>query len=305
MVSRLRLLVGILIFIFPATGSTCDVCGCSISGQTIGILPKFHHHFFGFRASVQSFDSYHPPLLSTDIAGSSREIFYTTEIWSRFQVANRWQVFGFVPFSFISKRQDGTRFLNTGLGDVNVMALYSLLQNRVSGSGKYMQTLQLGGGIKMPTGKTDFLVKDEWTASLQNGTGTWDFFINTMYIGRWLANGFQVEVSYRKNTKQVSRDFLFGDRIGSSFRYFYSKQIKQATIMPLAGISVEYAGQNIHEGLINDLSGGYTINATAGIEFFSNRYGIGVHGTLPVKQSMSNGYLTSDGKIQTHFTYFF
>jgi hypothetical protein len=295
----------LLLWVLPQSGNSCDVCGCAIVGQSIGILPKFNNHLIGLRYTYKSFSSYHPSLLASDVPFSSQEYFHATEIWSRIALGKRWQLFGFVPYSVIVKQEENQRYSNSGLGDINMLAMYSILHNHINESGRFIQNLQIGGGLKLPTGKTNFITDDDWVASIQNGTGSWDFFINANYIGRWDKTGYQIEVNYRYNTPNKNQDFLFGQRAGSSFRLFYALETSFATIMPAAGFIFEYAAKNRHSGLFNDFSGGYAISGIAGIEIFKNHFGLGIHTTLPIEEQIGQGNVHSNWRLNTHLTYFF
>lgn len=110
--------------------TACDVCGCSVSGQNFGIIPKFHQHFAGLRYSYKSFASTHPPLLSTETETYSREYFSNVELWSRVRIGEKFQLFAFIPYSFISKVTSTSKYINNGPGDVSVTGMYSVINQR-------------------------------------------------------------------------------------------------------------------------------------------------------------------------------
>ncbi|MBP8240682.1 MAG: hypothetical protein KAX50_12000 [Saprospiraceae bacterium] len=45
----------------------CDVCGCAVGGNYLGILPQFRRHFAGVRFQYRTFDSEHPNLFGEGI----------------------------------------------------------------------------------------------------------------------------------------------------------------------------------------------------------------------------------------------
>src|SRR5690606_9361884 len=100
----------------------------------------------GVRYGYRSFSTYHPALLSTDLPYHSQEIFQSAEVWAKWQVGNRWQIFGFLPYQFASRKVSGNTDNHSGIGDVSFLAMYSILSNRISGSGSFLQNLQAGIG---------------------------------------------------------------------------------------------------------------------------------------------------------------
>src|SRR6187402_3379639 len=101
----ITLLCAMLIF---NTLWACDICGCAAGSNSLGILPGFKKHFVALRWNERSFTSSHTPSLSEDgsytaTETSSKEYFNTLDVWGRFNVHKRLQLYAFVPFSVHAK----------------------------------------------------------------------------------------------------------------------------------------------------------------------------------------------------------
>ena len=283
----------------------CDVCGCAVSSQQFGILPQFQKHFVGMKYAYRSFQSTHPPLFANEKELTSLEKFHTTEIYGRFVLSERIHFFGFVPFQFISKEEANAKFNHDGIGDISLMALYAII-NQKKVNDRFTHHLQIGGGIKLPTGKNHFLTQDdEWVPGIQTGTGTIDYMASINYFlrsGQW---GTILESSLRFNTKNTTYDFKYGHRYLHSARMFYVFSRKNVSLMPSAGISMESSGLDFHEGTQVELSGGHSVMLNAGIDYFDKRFTAGLSASPGIYQNVAKGNLISGTRLNAHFAILF
>ncbi len=285
--------------------AACDVCGCAISGQQFGILPQFQKHFLGLRYGTRSFQTVHPPIFSTDKLTTSKEHFQSIDLWGRMVLSERIQLFGFLPFSNIVKTEDGQTFKQNGLGDISVMAMYSVINQRQSTSSPLIQNLQIGGGIKLPTGSYDIISADGiYVPGAQLGSGSVDILANLSYIIRYEKIGLSVESSYRyNNTNKL--DFQFGDRFTNAARLFYRLDIDNTVIMPHVGIHLEKSFQDIHEGLPIDLSGGLGTYGQLGFDIFTSNITFGVQFQPVLHENVAAGNITSSHRFTVQTMYIF
>ncbi|MBK8621282.1 MAG: hypothetical protein IPN79_05850 [Saprospiraceae bacterium] len=282
----------------------CDVCGCSLTSQTLGVLPKFNKHFVGIRYGFSSFRSEHPAETIYDKPVTSRELFSTVDIWSRWNIGKKSQIFVFVPFSFIQKNEEGVKQNNQGLGDMSILFMYSFLQKENTKK-ESSQLLQAGGGIKFPTGNNNFIQDDEWIPAIQTGTATWDYFVNINYITRWKQWSLQGESSFRINQNNEKKDFRNGNRFQSAARFMYTIKYKNMTCLPVAGLVSEWSNRDFHEGAYNDFSGGHSLSGQIGTELWFNKFGLGMQVFIPFYQTLGAGQITAGPRFTTHLSYFF
>ncbi|MBK9734840.1 MAG: hypothetical protein IPO92_07690 [Saprospiraceae bacterium] len=296
----------ILMSIFTQKVYACDVCGCAVSGHQFGILPQFQKHFVGIRYNYRSFQSVHPPLFSTDTEKVSREYFHTTDIWGRYILSDRVQLFGFVPLHHITKEEDNTTLTQKGLGDITIMGMYAIINQRTSDNGRWIHHLQAGGGIKLPTGAHDYYTgENEWIPGIQKGTGTIDFMLNTNYLLRYDEIGLSAEVGWRVNGHNTMQDFRYGQRLTTGIRSFYILHAGKNSFMPSLGCVLEQSGKDDHEGTTVDLSGGSAFFGHVGLDFFSNGFTAGFSIQPSVIQNVANGNLTSGTRFNAQFAVLF
>src|ERR1051325_9406427 len=146
-----RLLIVMAIAMIATETHACDVCGCSLGGNYFGILPFYGKNFVGLRWSQAQFHSYIYPTPNIP-AQTSNDTYSKVELWTRYHLTKRIQLFAFVPYVYNSMNGTDQVVYAQGLGDINLMANYELLNNS-EGSSDWKHTLVTGGGIKLPTGK--------------------------------------------------------------------------------------------------------------------------------------------------------
>lgn len=294
-----------LLIITTTKGLSCDVCGCAVGSQQFGILPQFQKHFFGLKYGYRSFKSIHPPLFANEKELASFEKFHTTELFGRFVLSEKLHVFGFIPFQFISKEEERVKVNHDGMGDISIMAMYAVI-NQKKVDNKFTHHLQIGGGIKLPTGNSHFLTSDDkWIPGIQTGTGTIDYLAAINYFirsGNW---GSVLESSSRINTINTNYDFKYGHRFMNSAKLFYVFANQSFSVMPSGGVSVESWTSDFHEGSNVELSGGHSVLLNAGLDYFGSRFTVGLSASPVIYQNIAKGNLISGARYSAHFAILF
>ena len=186
--------------------NACDICGCGVGGYYIGILPEFNKHVFGLRYRLNS--------LKTHIGAGGNATYLTTEekyqtieLWGGWNIGKKFRLMVAVPYAFDKRINQGISKTKNGIGDISVNGYYQLFNNRktVHADKSLVQTLWVGGGIKLPTGK--YVDADKQNTSqnanlFQLGTGSTDFTLNAMYDIRLQNAGLNISASYKINTDQ-------------------------------------------------------------------------------------------------------
>ncbi len=128
----------------PSVVRACDICGCSSNAQALGLLPLVQRHFIGARWQGQGY--------RTTAHGSesdSWEYFHSLDIWGRWMPHPRWQVMAFVPYRYNLRQFDsGTQQYVEGLGDVSLLAHFSILDPHQQISRRWKHALQIGDGYR-------------------------------------------------------------------------------------------------------------------------------------------------------------
>lgn len=282
----------------PSKG--CDVCGCSASNQYLGILPEYNYNFISLQYEYNGFTSSHPSLYEGRPYENAKDYYHTLQLWGRYNIGKRYQVFAFVPYHSNAEKADSNNSSNSGIGDVSVLV------NRVfikTDTGKWQHQLLAGGGIKAPTGKyTGISTLDKLgLPNMQPGTGSWDFILNANYTVRRGKSGANIDAAYTFTTPNGD-NFKYGNRLNVGALAFHSMQAKSFSIVPQAGLRYEYAlhdYDNYSKKWLNEQSGGYILYAAAGVQAYYKKLGLRVTYQLPVSQDYSGGYVTAKQKFET------
>jgi hypothetical protein len=278
----------------------CDICGCANGSAFVGLTPRAGAQFAGIRYRYRSYDSHLNSILL-----KTRETFQTAELWARFYPVKNFQLMAFLPYN--SNHQvllnSGTETLKNGIGDAIILGhigIFNTFLDTTNTSHIY-QSLMIGGGVKLATGKFEYGYEDEINPNFQLGTGSTDFLlsaIHTIKIHDW---GLNTEIGGRISTRSNDK-YRFGNRINGSLTAFYSKNWGVFSIMPNAGVLMDYGFRDIKEGQRNSQTGGFAALANAGVEMYYSRFNIGLSYRLPVYQNLGGGELKSLPQYGVNFT---
>ncbi len=291
----------LLVFACAALGAkACDVCGCSVGGPYFGVLPQYHRNVAGLRWYDSRFDTQHP-YSHHDAPDFSQDRFRTLELWGRLYPMPRLQVLGALPLHFLQSEAAGDLTRSTGLGDATLLATYALVNDIRCGAWRHQW--QLGGGLKLPTGRFQPSYTDD--PGLQRGTGSWDWLAATTYTLRFKKFGLNADATYRLSGKSPD-EYRYGNRLSAGARLFYWKEWKKGpALLPNAGVLYETAQKDHHEGELLDYTGGDCLMATAGLDIYLKGLTLGATLKLPVSQHLAEGYTQARERLVLHLAWMF
>ncbi len=300
----MKILLTIACTIMPRVIFACSVCGGSANSQNLGILPQFNKHFVGLQYVFKSYSSVEETNHGSKIRSTDQ--YQSLQLWGRYTLSNRVQLFAFIPYSYNRSNHEGVPVVISGIGDASILANYRLIRadncNPV-----WKQNLQLGGGIKLPTGSYVPSAGNEGLPNMQPGTGSLDLIANINYSLQYRKTGFNIDASYTLNTpNRVS--YKFGDRITLGMLAYHVITAKKYSLLPLAGIKIErYSADfdSYQKRWRNDMTGGEILYGTIGFQAFYNRIGLNVNGALPLKQSYPDNSVSAGYKIETGIQFLF
>ncbi|NSL87152.1 transporter [Chitinophaga sp. Mgbs1] len=288
----------------------CDICGCGVGSYYIGILPDFKKRFIGLRYQYKTLRSHLGPGGTTSYL-TTDETYQTAELWGGWNIGKRFRVLGFLPVNFNSRENQGQTMSKSGIGDIAVVGYYQLLDKQQTiGSGQLLvQSLWLGGGIKVPTGKyepTEHKENEDTPNNFQLGTASTDFTLNAMYDVRLMDFGVNANVSYKINTNN-KYDYQYGNKFTANVLAYYKiKVADRVTIAPNAGVLYETAEKDKESKKYTvDISGGHSLSATVGLEATLGTISVGGNFQPVISQQLADMRIKAGNRAMVHVTYLF
>ena len=294
------------LLLIAAQSIACDICGGGLGANYSGLLPNFNKKFIGIR--------YHFNQMNTQLningeitALSNYEKYNTLELWSAWNIGQKWRLMTILPYSFIDKHNIGTNLTNAknGLGDISINGYYNLLNQ--SKEDLINQSIWVGLGTKLPTGKynnTEFNSNN--SANIyQLGTGSFDFLGSINYDIRYKSIGINAGIIYKINTENKD-DYRYGNKLTANANIYYHTQLPyQINIRPHIGLQYENQAKDQTIQYKLEETGGENTNLILGIETNFKMMAIGTNYQIPIKQNINNHRTEINKKLSAHITYTF
>lgn len=305
---KLQLSVGLLMMLLLTLSTplqACETCGCSNSSLFFGVLPQSHLNFAGVRYRTNSYLTH-----AESTVLRTREHYQSVEIWGRFYPIKRVQVMAFLPYHV--NRQE-TRMLDKelrGVGDLTILAHYALLNTFMDDSKalRINHTLQLGGGVKLPTGEYRYDAYDLTQVANPNfqlGSGSTDFMTNILYTVRGERWGAGADLTAKVNTVNTM-GYRFGNRAVGSINLFRTiEKTPDWTLMPYLGAFAEGYARDYERGRIDPKTGGWAVFATAGVELTYRKVSLGTLAQIPLAHYLNKGEVVPQNRFTIQTSYLF
>ncbi len=276
----------------------CDACGCSASGGSMGFASMLNSNFVGVRYFNQQYQS-------TDGLYSNslwyQENFNTAQVWARIPVKENVQLSVLLPYHSHNRDTASGNQTISGLGDVTLLAMYRLYQTHKD-STFLVHTLQMGGGLKMPTGKFNEANSGTVNPSFQVGTGSWDYLLASEYIVRRKQFGLNTLLNYIVKTEN-QKSYRFGNQLNYAATFFYLYEKNAYSFAPQVGIAGEIYGSNYQHGQKLDKTAGNALFGKLGFEVGSNAFSFGANAILPIQQNLTGGNVEAKYRWSINLNY--
>lgn len=286
----------------------CDVCGCSLGGNYYGILPQFNKNFIGLRWSQASFFTRLNRGSQYLHEEYSHDTYSRAELMGRYYLTKRIQLFAFMPFNYNYMHGSDQTVYHQGLSDMTITANYLLINTGDDKTRRFKHTLLAGGGIKLPTGKSNLQDNGKLVnPNFQMGTGSTDFLLSTIYTIRYQKFGLMTEAGYKINTRN-REEYRFGNQFHASSQVFFWQNIKSFSVLPNAGVYYEQAQQHWDGDIIKTNTGGSSVLAALGIETYFRRMTVGINYKHPLSQKFNTdetAIISGKDRWTLSFTYNF
>lgn len=270
-----------------SSARACDMCGCAMGGNYMGIFPQFNKNVIGLRHQYRNFNH---PNTYLNFNGDSRVLsdeFRSTELWGRFYPHPKVQAFVFLPLRSHTRFESEKETRISGIGDISLTANYALINTGDSLDRDFKHTLLIGGGFKLPTGKYQQRDEDRvlLPAQFQIGTGGYTLLANVNYTLRYRAFGLNTDLSYRHNTAN-EWEYLFGAQTAAVANFFYWINTPKAAVLPSAGLAWERYQKDTEFDIEKPETGGQVALINIGVDMYFSRFFFQASVQKPIAQDL-------------------
>lgn len=284
--------------VFEEEEDDCDACGCSANGGSMGFSSMLNNNFIGLRYVYQSYTT------KEGIFNDSPwidENFNTVQIWTRIPITKRIQLTALLPYHDNNRDLPTGKQSISGFGDMTIMGMYSVYQTK-SDSATYSNKLQLGGGIKAPTGKYNVANNGTLNPSFQLGTGSWDYLLVTEYVVKRKQLGLNTALSYTIKTEN-KKLYQFGNQFNYGSTFFYLLDLDKIKLVPQAGIAGEVYASN--KQVQQDVVGtkGDILFGKFGLEIGREKLSLGMNVMSPINQNLTGSNVKANYRWAINFNY--
>lgn len=283
-----------MIGIFIVAGATklfaCDICGCSASAYSMGIMRNYNSHFIALRYNNSSYQSTINHSSAGDQVEHAADMYQRYELMGRISFNEKLKMVVSLPFLANQMQEDTGLIRSSGLGDPLL-----LMQYRVFGksAGNKNQVLFLGAGPKFPLGKFDQAQNGVLVnPNFQLGSGSVDLLVNANYLFQRNKNGFTIESSYKVNTSN-NLGYRFGNIFNTSVNYFYATGKNKVSSVFYTGGIFEKASPHFSNDSRVFNTGSTLLVYNGGFQLYYSRVRLGAGVQCPVYQKFRTDNLTS------------
>ncbi len=288
------------IMLMVNSGMACDACGCSVSTGGIGLLAQMNYNFVGVRyqhtvfRSIDRYDKNHQTI----------DQFNQFELWGRYYLGSRFQLAAVVPYLVNDRSGINTLPVNlSGIGDISVSGIYSLIKTSPE-ENKPGHQLDIGAGVKLPTGKYDPIQDDKIPDNMNLGTNSFDFTAQTTYNLKFINSGITANAFYRFNTEN-QYGYQFGNRLTGSIYGYWKKDVKALKFVPFGGFYLEAISSDRLYGTHPHGTGGNGLFGTVGLDVYIGKMLVGATFQQPFQQNYSEGEVEISPRVSANVAYLF
>lgn len=297
----------IIILSLVSTGNViaCDICGCGVGNNYIGILPDYQKRILGIRYRHNSVLT-HLGVGGTTTYLTTKETYNTAEIWGGWNITDKFRLMASVPYGFNRRENEVTSNNKNGIGDITMSGFYQLINNRKTINKKLLvQSLWIGGGIKFATGEYNPLDKNSSNDNanlFQLGTGSTDFNLGFMYDIRLQDVGINISSNYKATTEN-KHDYRYGNKFNVNAQAYHKFRIKdKITLAPNAGMQYEQSKYDREKEIEVFASGGNVLLGTIGLETAWKSFAFGANFQTPLSQNLANDIVKGKNRLMVHLS---
>jgi hypothetical protein len=291
-----------LIFLMPlAAAKACDVCGSNALSPLLGIRSGLTQKQVGLRFQQHIIHAHlAPDGQRTPL--STQETYQSLDLFGSWQMAPRWKVMAQIPYQMQQREgiASGLTQQKSGIGDATLLGFYQLFSTRPGTSSLWQQVLQVGAGVKLPTGAYESLETSDLLQSnnaFQLGSGSTDVLLQAHYELQLASWGLQTQILYQLAT--ANRDaYRYGDKVFGNVLLYRALPLSPKTwVAPHVGWQAEWQDRHtLDRQYTLSHSGGSLHTAVIGADVRWNRLQWTAQYQAPITQDLAKGRVESKGR---------
>ncbi|WP_308991175.1 hypothetical protein QLS71_002155 [Mariniflexile litorale] len=284
----------------------CDLCGCSTSGGSSSFGTLGNVSFVGVRYMYQNFESKNGIFSNSP---TSKEYFNTYQLWGRLPITEVFSLNAIIPYQDLNRVFEASNERRNGLGDASIIGWYKMTfykkqaedtedeEREASG-----HQLNVGLGVKLPTGAFEESLTNRINPGFQVGTGSVDAIFSLMHTYSKNQLGVNTTATYYLKTENKN-EYQFGNQFSYASNVYYNVPFKKSALSPFLGISGDvYNSIKQYNERLADTDGNM-VNGTFGSEFKIDKFIVGANYTFPVSQHLFGDNVTSKNKFSLYLNY--
>jgi len=267
----------------------CDACGCAAGNGSSGFESLLNPQFIGIKYFAQHYKA-KENLFVNDL--TQDQYFNTLQLWAKIPLTKKLSIYGSLPFHFHEKKiLQGDININ-GIGDVNLMGIYQLINSKDN-----IHQLNSGMGIKVPLGKFNEKGISGVNPSFQLGTGSWDYqaVLNYRFQKNKLAVLLNTDYTIKTENK---KHYQFGNQWNYSATGFYQLSGNEKSILSgKFGFQGEVYDRNRQYKEALPKTAGSALYGKLGFEASYKKFSLGTEVMLPAYTNLAGGDIEAKSRF--------
>jgi hypothetical protein len=257
----------LIIFFASLSAMACDICGCSVSNYNPNLFPQLSKKYLAIGYTNREF------VRHIGLADESTDRLQALTIAAGYKAGKKLHLTADIPVIFQNSRFANTNNTETGVGDLTLLASYRVWEKMTK---NWRQNFSMGGGIKLPTGRSDQSTRENGEKELRMGTGSIDYLVSLHYLlafRKWAVN---TSSGYKYNT-QDKNDFRMGDQWRTNAKILYRKDFDRFSVAPHVILDGEIEWKDAAAHALIESSDSRTLFAGPGLDLNTTWMAVGVN----------------------------
>lgn len=267
----------------------CDACGCAAGNGSSGFESLLNPQFIGIKYFAQHYKA-KENLFVNDV--TQDQYFNTIQLWGKIPLTKKLSVYASLPFHFHEKKTLQGDIKINGIGDLNLMGIYQLLNSKDN-----IHQLNGGVGLKFPLGKFDEKGISGVNPSFQLGTGSWDYQMVLNYKFQKDKIAVLLNTDYTIKTEN-KKHYHFGNQWNYAATGFYQMVGNDKMIFSgKVGLQGEVYDRNKQYDEVLPNTAGSALYGKLGFEASYKKFSLGSEVMLPTYSNLVGGDIEAKSRF--------